>query len=77
MKKIFLVFLLGFILSQGAEYVSGAIIDIEQKHCYPLWTEGKRDAYQSCMDNEKFLNAAQSIIGFNFIYAARQLIWGY
>lgn len=77
MKKLLIAFLLGFIVAQGAEYAASEIVNIEQKKCYPLWTEGKKDAYQSCMKDQKFLEAAEKIIGFNFIYTIRQMIWGY
>lgn len=76
MKKLLLVFLLGFIAAQAADYGASALVDVARKKCDPLWTQGKQEEYQQCMDSNKALKASE-IVGFNFIYSGRKLIWGY
>ena len=77
MKKILFSILIGFILAQALEYGSCEIVNIMQRKCYPLWTEGEQNKYQQCMNNEQILNISKNIIGFNFIYTGRKLILGY
>lgn len=76
MKKLFAIFLFGFITAQAMEYGASQLVYLAQVKCYPLWTEGKRDEYQQCMDTNKAEKLSR-VVGFNFIYTARDLILGY
>ena len=76
MKKAASLLLFGFILAQAADYGASALVDVAQKKCYPLWTEGKQEEYQQCMDKNSALKASK-IVGFNFIYTGREIIFGY
>jgi hypothetical protein len=75
--KYLLILLLGFIMAQTMEVISFEIVAAMQRKCYPLWTQGKQQEYQTCMENEKAMTIAANITGFNFIYAGRQLLFGY
>lgn len=77
MKKILLVFFLGFICAQSSEYVGSTCVYKMQERCYSLWTKGNSEQYQKCMDKEKTLNTLSKIFGFNFIYFGRKIIYGY
>lgn len=77
MKNIILAIFFGFVLAQVAGYSASGIVGIMQDRCDPLWTEGHKEEYQLCMENEKALSLAADIVGFNFIYSGRKLILGY
>ncbi len=77
MKKILFGILLGIIFAQTSDYLSCELVSLEQKKCYPLWSQNKQEEYQTCMNNRNILNILANITGFNFIYTTRQLIFGY
>jgi hypothetical protein len=75
--KIFLIILATIILTQAASYTSSELISVIQNKCYPLYSQGKVKEYEACFNNEKVLNITSNILGFDFIYTGRKLIYGY
>jgi hypothetical protein len=75
--KTFLIILATVIVTQAASYTSSELIGLIQNKCYPLYSQGKVKEYETCFNNEKVLNVSSDILGFDFIYKGRKLIYGY